>query len=57
MPDVPVIPRFEYVATPDDVVAVATPTRVPPEEILAVTVLAAYPETVLPPESFTAICG
>lgn len=57
VPAVPVIPRLLNVATPDDVVAVAVPTSVPPVEIVAVTVLAAYVVTVLPAASFTAICG
>jgi hypothetical protein len=35
------MPRFENVATPEDVVAVVVPLSVPPAEIVAVTVLAA----------------
>jgi hypothetical protein len=35
------MPRFAKVATPEEVVAVTVPRRVPPAEIVAVTVLAA----------------
>ena len=51
------IPRSVNVATPEEVVAVLVPTKTPPAEIVAVTVLAAYDVTVLPPKSFTEICG
>ena len=39
--------------TPEDVVAVRVPTRVPPVETVAVTVLAAYDVTTLPAASVT----
>ena len=57
VPEVPVTPRSVNVATPEEVVAVLVPTKTPPAEIVAVTVLAAYDVTVLPPKSFTEICG
>ena len=39
VPAVPVMPKSVNVATPEEVVAVAVPTNVPPAEIVAVTVL------------------
>ena len=53
---VPVIPRLVKVATPETVFAVAVPTSVPPEEMVAVMVVPVV-VTVLLPESCKVTCG
>ena len=57
VPAVPVMPRFVKVATPADAVAVVVPTRVPPDEMEAVTTVDESEVSTLPEESVTEICG
>ena len=57
MPEVPLIPTSEKVATPLDAVAVAVPTTVAPLlTVMVITVLLSV-VTVLLPESCTATTG
>ena len=57
MPIVPDRPRLLNVATPFTAVAVAVPTRVPPEDTDAVTTVLLSDVTALPARSLTVTCG
>jgi hypothetical protein len=57
VPEVPLIPRFVNVATPDTAVAVTVPTSAPPVETVAVITVDESVVTVLPAESWMVTCG
>jgi hypothetical protein len=57
VPDVPESPRVVKVATPEEAVAVAVPTRVPPAETVAVITVVESVVTVLPAASRIVTCG